>query len=461
MSDLEQRAATGKAARAVCSLADQARWDPSDARSDPVDLLEQQAATRVAELVPIRYGRMAVSPFAFFRGAALVMAADLSALPHSGLTVQLGGDAHLANFGGFASPSRDLVFDMNDFDETCPGPFEWDVKRLAASFAVALRQRGEKAKVRRAVVLGTVGEYRQAVRRFATMGNLDVWYARLDVAGAAQRWQSQLDQRGLTRARKVIARAVTRDSLAAVGKLTERVGGRLRIVSRPPLLVPIEEILSAAELAEAQIWVADLVKSYGHSLQADRRHLLHGYRFVHLARKVVGVGSVGTRCWIALFMGRDDGDPLMLQFKEAQASVLEAFAARSGYANHGQRVVEGQRLTQAASDIFLGWDRVTGFDGVVRDYYVRQLWDRKVGPDVESASRETLAVYGEMCGWTLARAHARTGDRVALAAYLGGRRRFEEAIADYAESYADQNERDHAALVDAVRRGRVGAETGI
>jgi len=459
--DLEHRAAAGKAARSACSLPDHALWEPPADRSDPVDLLEQQAATRVPELVPIRYGRMVDSPFAFFRGAALVMATDLASRPHTALRVQLGGDAHLSNFGGFAAPSRDLVFDMNDFDETSPGPFEWDVKRLAASFAVGLRQRGERSKTRRAVVAATVGEYRRAMRRFADMGNLQVWYARLDVASAVRRWGSMVDEREMARLQKLVARALTRDSLAALGKLTRRADGQLRIVSRPPLVVPVEDLVSGDERHEAERWVHDLTRSYARSLQADRRHLLHGYRFVHMARKVVGVGSVGTRTWIALFVGRDDGDPLVLQIKEAETSVLEAFAGGSGYANHGQRVVEGQRLTQAASDIFLGWDRVTDPDGVVRDYYVRQLWDWKVSVDIQSMPREELPLYGQMCGWTLARAHARTGDRVALAAYLGGRPRFEEAIAQFAESYADQNERDHAALVDAVRRGRVRAESGI
>jgi uncharacterized protein (DUF2252 family) len=426
-------------------------------RADPVDVLESQARSRVPELVPIRYGRMAVSPFTFFRGAAAVMAADLATTPVSGLRVQACGDAHLSNFGAFAAPDRRLVFDLNDFDESLPGPWEWDVKRLAASFAIAGRERGLKRRERGAVVLTAARTYRDAMRGFASLRNLEVWYARLDVEAVLGEVEAE-DPAAVKRVRKGVAKARSKDSLRALEKLTHVVDGELRILSDPPLIVPAEELMPEAETRDLRQALLEVLASYRATLPADRQHLLDGYRFRHIARKVVGVGSVGTRAWVILMTGADDGDPLFLQAKEAEASVLEPYAGPSRFKNHGQRVVEGQRLMQAASDIFLGWCPAVGLDGRERDFYVRQLWDWKRSAEVETLSPRGLEVYARLCGWTLARAHARSGDRVAIAAYLGAGGRFDEAIAEFAELYADQSERDHAALVSAIDSGRLAAE---
>ena len=421
-----------------------------------------QARWRVPELVPIRYGRMAASPFAFFRGAAAVMASDLAGTPASGLRVQACGDAHLSNFGTFASPDRRLVFDLNDFDETAPGPWEWDVKRLAASFAIAGRENGFKAKQRREVVLTVVGNYREAMRGLASLSDLDVWYARLDVealmASLGAEVKRAAGKKAVKRAERNLLKARSKDNLRAFDKLTHTVDGELRIISDPPLIVPIEELLPAGETRDLQQMMIDLLGSYRSTLQGDRQHLLDRYRFRHLARKVVGVGSVGTRAWVALFTGVDDNDPLFLQAKEAEASVLEPYAGSSRFKNHGRRVVEGQRLMQAASDIFLGWCPAVGFDGRDRDFYVRQLWDWKGSADVESLTPGAMGVYAQMCGWTLARTHARSGDRIEIAAYLGASKAFDEAIAEFAELYAGQSERDHAELRAAIDSGRIQAE---
>ena len=454
-----EREARGKAARAEVKRRTQGAYEPAPDRPDPVDVLERQAASRVSELVPIRYGRMLVSPFTFYRGAAAVMAADLAASPDSGLRVQLCGDAHLSNFGGFASPDRELVFDINDFDETLPGPWEWDVKRLVASLAVGGRDRGFNDGERREVVLRTVGEYRTAMRSFADMSNLDVWYSRLDGAVIRSRWAP--GKRDEKRLGKIARKATTKDSMRALSKLTHRVDGRLRIVSDPPLIVPFDELVPADEFERLDKELRSLFRAYGRTLQGGTRHLFESYRYVDVARKVVGVGSVGTRARIVLLLGRDDEDPLFLQAKEAEASVLEPYAGKSRFANHGQRVVEGQWLMQAASDIFLGWIRATGIDGKRRDLYVRQLWDWKASADIDAMAPGEMRGYGEMCGWTLARAHARSGDRVAIAAYLGSGDVFDNAMADFAEAYADQNERDFAALASAVKAGRIAAETGV
>jgi uncharacterized protein (DUF2252 family) len=456
---LAEREAHGRAARADVRRSTQGAFEPAPDRPDPVDVLERQAATRVSELVPIRYGRMLVSPFTFYRGAAAIMAADLAASPNSGLRAQLCGDAHLSNFGGFGSPDRSLVFDINDFDETLPGPWEWDVKRLAASLAVGGRDRGFDDIERRELVLRTVGEYRAAMRRFAEMSNLDVWYARLDDAAVRSRWVS--DKRDAKRLKKVAQKATSKDRMRALSKLTRRVDGELRIISDPPLIVPFDELVPAEESDRIDKELRTLFRTYGRTLQGGTRELLERYRYVDVARKVVGVGSVGTRARIALLLGRDDEDPLFLQTKEAEASVLEPYAGKSRYANHGQRVVEGQWLMQAASDIFLGWIRTTGIDGKQRDHYVRQLWDWKASADVDVMAPDNMAGYGEMCGWTLARAHARSGDRVAIAAYLGSGDVFDNAMAGFAEAYADQNERDYAALASAVKAGRIAVETGV
>jgi uncharacterized protein (DUF2252 family) len=452
--DAPERAAVGKAARSEARRSSQAGWEPPQGREDPVATLERQAASRVPELVPIRYGRMSASPFAFFRGAAAVMSADLAATPVSGLRVQACGDAHLSNFGAFAAPDRRLVFDLNDFDESLPGPWEWDVKRLAASFAIAGRENGLKRRRRAVAVLTAARTYREAMRAFAAQGNLEVWYARLDVEAVMGEIEDE-DPKAVKRVRRSVEKARSKDGLRALEKLTQVVDGELRFRSEPPLLVPGEELVEEGQSPGVGEILAGVLDSYRDSLAADRRHLLDGYRVRHIARKVVGVGSVGTRAWVVLLTGADDGDPLFLQAKEAEASVLEPYAGASRYENHGRRVVEGQRLMQAAGDIFLGWCPAVGLDGRDRDFYVRQLWDWKRSAEVESLTPRGLAIYARMCGWTLARAHARSGDRVAIAAYLGAGDAFDTAIAGFAERYADQSERDHAALVAAIDSGRV------
>jgi uncharacterized protein (DUF2252 family) len=456
-----ERAARGKAARAEVPRSSHAAWDPPAHRPDPVELLEEQSADRVPELVPIRYGRMLVSPFTFYRGGAYLMASDLAATPNTGLRVQLCGDAHLSNFGGFGSPERKLVFDINDFDETTPGPWEWDVKRLAASFSVAGRDRSFAPKQRRSIVQGTVRQYRLEMRELAAASNLDVWYARLDETDLIAHWQQEASRKQIEVLERSAAKARTKDSMRAFAKLTHEVDGEPRIISDPPLIVPIEELLPEVERARLEDALTAVLRSYRRSLQGDRKHLLEEFRMVHVARKVVGVGSVGTRAWIVLLLGRDEGDPLFLQFKEAQDSVLARFVGRGSYSNQGQRVVEGQRLMQAASDIFLGWDRIQGMDDKARDFYVRQLWDWKASADIDGMSSSTMGFYGQACAWALARAHARSGDRIAIAEYLGKGDAFDLAIAEFAESYAEQNERDYAAFAEAVKSKRLVAETGL
>jgi uncharacterized protein (DUF2252 family) len=430
-------------------------------RSDPLELLESQAVTRVPELVPIRYGRMLASPFSFYRGGALVMAADLARTPSSGLQVQRCGDAHISNFGAYASPQRRTVFDINDFDETHPGPFEWDVKRLAASLAVAGRDNGFSAKKRRKIVLATAAAYRASMVKFAGQGNLPVWYAQLDMNEVLSQIGDQLDAKRRARTEAALDKAQSRDSIQALAKLTTMVDGRARIKSQPPLLVPMEELLGQKEALVSYERLGSLHESYRRTLQWDRRHLLEQFKLVQVARKVVGVGSVGTRSWILLLEGLDGADPLFLQAKEAQASVLSGFVKTTGVQNQGERVVNGQHLMQASSDIFLGWQRQEGPDGVERDFYVRQLRDGKGSVVVEEMVPDGMRYYGHICGRTLARAHARSGDRVAIAGYLGSSDRFENAIAGFAETCADQNLRDHAALGAAVAIGRVIAQTGI
>ena len=456
-----ERVARGKAARAVAPRSEHGDWEPASDRRDPVELLEEQAASRVSELVPIRYGRMLVSPFTFFRGAAYPMAADLAGAPRSGLDVQLCGDAHLSNFGAFAGPDRRLVFSINDFDETLPGPFEWDVKRLVASFAVAGRDRGFDAKRRRSINRTVTRSYREAIKGFAGMSNLHLWYARIDVDEIAALVAQQASGQQLKRFERNLAKARSKDSMRAFAKLTEMVDGEPRIASDPPLIVPIEEVASGAEPAEIEEFVRGVIRSYRRTLSADRRQLLERFRYVHAARKVVGVGSVGTRAWIVLMLGRDENDPLFLQLKEAQPSVLEPFLGTSAFAKHGQRVVEGQRLTQAASDIMLGWMRITAYDGATRDFYVRQLWDGKGSALVEAMNPAAMSMYAGLCGHALAKAHARSGDAIAIASYLGAGDSFDRALASFAETYADQNERDYHALQEAVASGRVAAEAGL
>jgi len=458
-----ERAARGKRARAAVPRDRHAVFDPPPDRPDPLGLLAEQAASRVPELVPVRYGRMLVSPFSYFRGAALPMASDLAATPVSGLAVQACGDAHLSNFGIFGSAERRLVFDVNDFDETLPGPWEWDVKRLAASLDIAGRDNGFSGKERGRIATAAAARYRRAMREFAGMTNLQVWYARADVDDLRAEIEPSLTARQRELADRGLAKARTRDSMAEVAKLTRLEAGRRRIVSDPPVLVPVDELLpEETDRAAVEGQLAGLIASYRRTLQTDRRYLLEQFRFADMARKVVGVGSVGTRCWIVLMHGRDASDPLFLQVKEAEASVLSRFCGASSYRNHGQRVIAGQRLMQASSDIFLGWQRIDAdLDGRQRDYYVRQLRDWKVSLTIETMTPRVMRLYGEVCGWTLARAHARSGDRIAIAAYLGGSDVFDQAVARFAAAYADQNERDHQALADAVAAGQIIAETGV
>jgi uncharacterized protein (DUF2252 family) len=455
-----ERAARGKTARAEVPRESHAAFDPPPDRPDPISLLEQQGKARLPELVPVRWGRMMVSPFTFFRGAALPMASDLAGTPVSGLSVQACGDAHLSNFGVFGSAERRLVFDVNDFDETLPGPWEWDVKRLAASLEVAARGNGFPGKQRRGIVSAAVTRYRQAMRDFAGMTDLDVWYAHADMDELRTQFESELQPRQRKAVAKGLAKARTRDSMQEVAKLTQVVDGRPRIISDPPLLVPIDELMpKETDRAAIEEQFSSLIAKYRRTLETDRRYLLEQFEFCDMARKVVGVGSVGTRCWIVLMLGRDDGDPLFLQVKEAEASVLSRFVGASKFANQGQRVVAGQRLMQASSDIFLGWQRTeAGLDGRPRDFYVRQLRDWKFSVDIENILPSGMRLYGELCGWTLARAHARSGDRIAIGAYLGGSDAFDRAITEFASAYADQNERDHQSLVDAVASGRIIAE---
>jgi uncharacterized protein (DUF2252 family) len=457
-----ERVARGKAARAEVPRSSHAAFEPSSARLDPIDLLERQATTRVEELVPIRYGRMLVSPFTFYRGAAFIMAEDLAATPRSGLTVQCCGDAHLSNFGVFASPERRLVFDLNDFDETLRGPWEWDVKRLAASMLVAARDNEFRTKDQEQVVLDTVGAYRRAMREFAAMNNLDVWYAHLEVDTVLERFGGQFTAKRIANVEKQLAKARTRDSMSAFSKLTHEANGEVRIVDQSPLIVPITKL--AGDNAADAIFeeLRQLIRVYRASLEPDRRVLLEEFELHDMARKVVGVGSVGTRAWIVLMMGRDNKDPLFLQLKEAEASVLEPYLGASEFSNHGQRVVTGQRLMQATSDIFLGWLHVpAGLDGKARDFYARQLKDWKGSAEVEQMVPKGMVAYGKLCGWTLARAHARSGDRVAIASYLGGGNTFDRALVDFAKAYAEQNQQDYAALERAEKSGRIVAAKGL
>ncbi len=460
-SSVAERVERGKAARAEVPRSSHALFVPAPKRGDPIEALERQASTRVPELVPVRYGRMLVSPFTFYRGAALIMAGDLASTPHSGLTVQCCGDAHLSNFGLFASPERNLIFDLNDFDETLPGPWEWDVKRLAASMLIAAVNNGYKVSDQERAVLATVEAYRNAMREFAAMNHLEIWYAHRDVERTLQEFRSQLRPKMAKRTKKALAKAHTRDSMSAFSKLTHEVDGQVRIVDQSPLIVPIG-LLAGVDREELYEGLRHLLAGYRDTLEFDRRLLLEQFELADVARKVVGVGSVGTRAWIALMLGRDGQDPLFLQIKEAEASVLEEFLGASEFANHGERVVAGQRLMQAASDILLGWFHVDrGSDGQPRDFYVRQLKDWKGSAEIEQMVPAGLALYGRLCGWTLARAHARSGDSIAIAAYLGGGASFDRAILEFSGAYAEQNERDYQALTEAVKDGRIAAQTGL
>ena len=467
---VDERRAMGKEARDRTPPSGHAGWAPAD-RPDPVGLLEQQNVTREPDLVPVRHGRMLVSPFTFYRGAAKIMAADLAGTPTAGLGVQLCGDAHLSNFGAFASPERRLLFDLNDFDETLPGPFEYDVKRMAASFTIAGRNNGFAKADTHAATLEAVRAYREALAGFAQMRTMDIWYARLDedqlvaaIRGvAAEASKAKKEKKAAKQAEKTLrkgaAKARTRDSLQALSKLAELVDGQYRIVSQPPIVVPVRDVEAIYGLAGDQIEqvIHEQFRAYRATLRDDQRHLLERFQLVDLARKVVGVGSVGTRAFIVLLQGRDQHDPLFLQVKEATASVLEGHLPKSRYRQHGERVVCGQRMMQAASDIFLGWTK--GAD-TSRHYYWRQLRDMKGSAEVETMAPVALNFYAGICGWTLARAHARSGDPVAIAEYLGEDDQFDRAITDFAKRYADQNERDYQAFATAIRSGRLEALEG-
>jgi len=453
----------GRAVRKQVPRSSHATWNlRSVADRDPLEILQAQAATRVPELVPIRYGRMLASAFTFYRGAAAIMADDLATTPTTGLIAQLAGDAHLANFGGFAAPDREMIFDLNDFDETLPGPFEWDLKRLVASFAVASRDRGFPGSVSRGLTEDVVASYRAGMAEFADMGRLDVWYARLDAEELEKRWGAALGPSTLKTFRKNVAKARRKTSARAFSRYTTTgPDGTLRPVSDPPLVVPLDELFTGPDLDTAHALVADFFERYLASLADDKQHLLRGYRLVGAARKVVGVGSVGTRCWILLLVGENDSlDDLVLQIKEAVPSVLEPYLGTSAYPTHGRRVVEGQRLMQAASDMLLGWEQATFPSGETYDFYVRQMWDGKASADLGAMPLDGYQAYAEICGWTLARAHARTGDRKAISGYLGSGQTMATAMADFAESYADQNEADYRRVRRAADDGLIEVASG-
>ena len=457
----QERRVRGKAARAEVPRESHATWSPWPDRPSPVDLLESQEAARVPDLVPVRHGRMMESPFTYYRGAALPMASDLAHTPSTGLIVQACGDAHLSNFGLFGSAERKLVFDVNDFDETLPAPWEWDVKRLAASLEVAARDNNFSDKDRKKILLATAARYRMAIRQFAGLGTLDVWYTMVDVDELTTQFGGLLRETQRKALDKGLAKARTRDSMQELRKLTRIENGKPQIVPDPPVIVPLSDLLGDFK-GDVEKELRDLTAQYRRTLQADRRVLLEQFEFTDIARKVVGVGSVGTRCWIVLMLGRDDTDPLFLQVKEAENSALAAYAGASRYANQGERVVNGQRLMQATSDIFLGWlQRAVGLDGQPHDYYFRQLRDWKFSLDIGTMIPRGMRLYGEVCGYTLARAHARSGDEIAIASYLGNSAAFDNAIAEFAAAYADQNERDYQTFTAAIASGRIKAERGV
>jgi uncharacterized protein (DUF2252 family) len=498
---LDERRARGSEAAERTPPSSHFGWQPAEDRPDPVALLEEQNTTREPDLVPVRHGRMMVSPFTFYRGAAKIMAADLKDTPVAGLDAQLCGDAHLSNFGMFASPERALLFDLNDFDETLPGPFEFDVKRMAASFLIAGRNNGFSKADARAAALASVMSYRESMADFAQMPTMGIWYAHFEedrfraiirdalaevspavkdkpgvkdkkaakpdkkAKAATKKQQKEAKQAEVVkeaarRAEKNLEKAHTHDSLQALSKLGELVDGRYRIISQPPVIVPARDLAATYGLSPDEVMptIHEQFRAYRATLQDDRRKLLEKFEIADAARKVVGVGSVGTRAFIVLLQGRDEQDPLFLQVKEATTSVLEAYLPKSRYRQHGARVVQGQRMMQAASDIFLGWTK--GID-VTRNFYWRQLRDMKGSAVVELMAPVTLRYYAQICGWTLARAHARSGDPVAMAAYLGRDDAFDRSITDFSERYADQNEQDYGEFVKAVRSGRLAAVEGV
>ncbi len=450
----------GRVARALAPRSSHGEWTPSVARPDPVATLRRQAGSRLPELVPIRYGRMLVSPFTFFRGAAAVMAADLAGTAVSGLVVQACGDAHISNFGGFAAPDRRLVFGPNDFDETLPGPWEWDLKRMAASIEIAGRDIDLPAKRRRRIVERAVSEYREGMREFAHESYLDAWYERLDADELTARFGTRLDADSAGAVYADVREGTAEDPCPGGAQADRVVDGKLRFVSAPPLLTPMRELFGGSD-EQLDAFVSGLFEQYIDRLHADRQHLVRSYQLVDMARKVVGVGSVGTRAWVILLVGRGGQDAIMLQAKEAQASVLEPYLGRSEYDTHGERVVRGQRMMQAATDIFLSWQRSPSLDGVERDYYIRQLWDWKASADLSRMTEWGLTTYTRACAWSLARSHARSGDRLAIANYLGKGRSFDRALGAFATLYADQNELDFQRLQEAAAAGEIEVEEGL
>lgn len=450
--------AIGREARTQVSRKSMATLPERTSGFDPVAVLESQSKTRVPNLVPIRYGRMSGSPFAFYRGAAAVMADDLALSETTGITTQICGDAHLANFGAFATPERAMAFDVNDFDETLPGPWEWDVKRFCASLVVAAQSNGFTTNQQEAIAARGARAYREALLSMGAMSALDVWYCKFDVEAFALKNAKTVPSAAKKRMKKNREKAATRNSAQAFSKLTEVVDGKPQFLDTPPLLVPLSKLLPEAEAAKATAMITASMNAYKRTLAPDRRFLLEQYRLVDIAHKVVGVGSVGTRAWVLLFMGHAGDDPLLLQVKQAEASVLEKHVGRSKVRNHGQRVVLGQKLMQAASDIFLGWTTVKGFDGRARDFYVRQLRDGKFSAQIELMEPETMGIYADICGWTLARAHARSGDRIALAAYLGSGTQFDKAMTAFSCAYAERNLDDFAKLKAAIESKRIPAE---
>ncbi|MCJ0902491.1 DUF2252 domain-containing protein [Rhodococcus sp. ARC_M6] len=456
---VDERKALGRQARRATPLATLA--DLADSDRDPISLLQTQAECRVPELVPIRYGRMSASRFSFFRGAALVMCDDLSRSAHSGIYTQLCGDAHLSNFGVFATPERKLAFDINDFDETYPGPFEWDVKRLAASLAIAGKDNGYSSKERKQITRGCAAEYRETMAKQAALGNLAVWYSHIEPEDGLEELSNQIKKRMLDRAMSTLDKARRRDSVQAASKFTEVVDGRRRFISDPPLIVPVEELFAGQDLTVAEEVLRERIGAYRGTLQWDRRVLLQSFEMVHIARKVVGVGSVGTRAWMILLNGVDVDDPLILQVKQALPSVLAGYVDGPTFRNEGERVVNGQRLMQASSDIFLGWERGPGPDEAEHDFYIRQLRDGKGSAIIDGMKPEGMEMYGRLCARVLAYAHARSGDRISINEYLGEGTEFDFAIAEFAAAYTKRNSRDHTALLTAIDDGRVSAEQGI
>ena len=446
----EESIQIGREARASVSRGDLGLYEPAAQRRDPVEILVEQGAGRQADLLPIRYGRMAASPFAFLRGAAAVMAADLAPSPVTGLTVQAIGDAHISNFGVFATPERRLVFDVNDFDETLRAPWEWDVKRLVASVVVAATENGAKRSAAAAAAERAASAYRRSMRGFAAQPTLETWYSHLDVGDLVEREGSK---RKRARDRKSLDKIRGRGSEQVVGKLTERAGGKLRFKSIPPLVTPLRDLVKDEEAGVAREAVLHAFAEYRKSLAPERRQLLDRYQLTDLARKVVGVGSVGTRCLIALFVGHSEDDVLVLQFKEAGPSVLEPYAGRSPYRHQGARVVNGQRAVQVASDVFLGWSTLEK----TRQYYWRQLRDMKASAEIGTLGEKPFLDYVAACAWCLAHAHARTGDPIAIAAYLGGGGAFDRAMAAFGTAYAEQTRADWKALTAAIADGRLHA----